>query len=98
MKRCFYCDRRLVAPALNWPNSRTREHLIPRRYGRRQEPRSLTVDACRECNQAKGDMTLAEFRTVRGVERFPGEVRHPGLVERAERWVQLIHTTGSWRR
>ena len=97
MKRCFYCGRALDTPALRRPNSRTKDHLVPRRYGHRREPRSLIVDACLECNRAKADMTLAEFRAVRGVTRFPGEKRHRRLVQRAEEWVNWIHTIGSWR-
>lgn len=88
MRLCFYCDQPMASPFLpSRPDTRTRDHLVPRRF-RVAGGSYMTVDACRTCNEEKADLTLAEFRTVRGVERFPGEARHRGAVRRAERAVE----------
>ena len=42
----------------------TLEHLTPASLGGRRGGIENIVAACRTCNQAKGDLTEAEFRAV----------------------------------
>ncbi len=75
--RCFYCDRILSR------RKKTKDHVIPKsRNG--SSARHNIVDACRDCNQSKGNLTIDEFRVVvafrfgvvkRPKFRFPGELR-----------------------
>ncbi len=69
-QRCFYCGHELLAAHLQRPRSKTRDHVYPKARGGGRG----TVKACRLCNQAKGDLTMAEFR-VKAVEgaMFYGE-------------------------
>jgi 5-methylcytosine-specific restriction endonuclease McrA len=77
MYRCFYCDKILSS------RKKTRDHVIPKsRNG--SSARHNIVDACRDCNQLKGMLTLEEFRCVMAYRfgiigrpkfRFPGELR-----------------------
>jgi 5-methylcytosine-specific restriction endonuclease McrA len=75
--RCFYCDRPLSR------TKKTRDHLQPKSRNGSNQPRNI-VDACRQCNCLKGQLTLEEFRVVIAyrfglVEKpkflFPGEQR-----------------------
>jgi len=75
--RCFYCDKQLTR------QKKTRDHVTPRsRNG--SNARSNIVDACRDCNNLKGCLTLEEFRVVIALRfglvprpkfKFPGELR-----------------------
>jgi 5-methylcytosine-specific restriction endonuclease McrA len=75
--RCFFCDKQLSR------QKKTRDHLIPKsRNG--SNARSNIVDACRDCNNLKGCLTLEEFRVVIAYRfglvpkpkfKFPGELR-----------------------
>lgn len=75
--RCYFCDKQLSR------QKKTRDHLTPKsRNG--SNARNNIVDACRDCNNLKGCLTLEEFRVViayrfgivnRPKFRFPGEIR-----------------------
>jgi 5-methylcytosine-specific restriction endonuclease McrA len=75
--RCFFCDKQLSR------QKKTRDHLIPKsRNG--SNARHNIVDACRDCNNLKGCLTLEEFRVVIAYRfglidkpkfKFPGELR-----------------------
>jgi 5-methylcytosine-specific restriction endonuclease McrA len=75
--RCFYCDRMLSR------TKKTRDHLIPKSRNGTNQSHNI-VNACRQCNCLKGQLTLDEFRMViayrSGVVekpkfKFPGELR-----------------------
>jgi 5-methylcytosine-specific restriction endonuclease McrA len=75
--RCFYCDKQLSR------QKKTRDHLTPKSRNGSNRPNNI-VDACRDCNQLKGSLTLEEFRVVIAFRfgvvqkpkfRFPGETR-----------------------
>ena len=51
---CSYCGRACFA---------TRDHVVPRLRGGQ-----LTLDACRECNKAKGSRSLAEWLKILPVD------------------------------
>jgi 5-methylcytosine-specific restriction endonuclease McrA len=77
ISRCFYCDRQLSR------TKRTRDHLQPKSRNGSNRPHNI-VDACRECNNLKGCLTLEEFRVVIAYRfglvekpkfKFPGELR-----------------------
>lgn len=84
--RCFYCGRGLDS------SNRTRDHVIPQSYGRRQglaaAPPKVTVPACRKCNAEKADLTLDMFKKRRGVREFPGERFYMGKIRRVQEWWQ----------
>lgn len=79
--RCFYCGLRLTVRRehIGTPNYRTDDHVIPLCEGG-----WLTVYACTPCNNAKGNMSLNEFRFMRysgkWVEFF-GETEHRRMLE-----------------
>ncbi len=65
-KNCFYCGVKMGKP--KWmadhklrATARTREHVIPECRGGRYIENNV-VRACWSCNDAKGPMTLEEFR------------------------------------
>jgi len=64
--RCFYCGKVLLK------DDNTRDHIVPRmRKGFK------TVSCCYDCNNAKGDRLLNEFRACvfrSSEERFFGEL------------------------
>lgn len=71
---CVYCGRRvIVAPYIavsGW--EATIDHDMPKARGGFDVLRpSNTVLACRRCNQAKADMTGAEFIEFRNTLKFP---------------------------
>jgi len=75
--RCFYCDKQLSR------QKKTRDHLTPKSRNGSNRPNNI-VDACRDCNNLKGCLTLEEFRVViafrfgvieRPKFKFPGEQR-----------------------
>jgi 5-methylcytosine-specific restriction endonuclease McrA len=75
--RCFYCDKQLSR------QKKTRDHLTPKSRNGSNRPNNI-VDACRDCNNLKGCLTLEEFRVVIAFRfgvvqkpkfRFPGETR-----------------------
>jgi 5-methylcytosine-specific restriction endonuclease McrA len=75
--RCFYCDRQLSR------TKKTRDHLQPKSRNGSNRPQNI-VDACRDCNNLKGCLTLEEFRVVIAYRfglvnkpkfKFPGELR-----------------------
>lgn len=91
-KWCFYCgcELQLVkSDRVHIPNLATIDHLTPRcRGGHSTEKNS--VECCVQCNNAKGQLTLAEYRIIQAyragqlaewqqykfwAER-PAEVRH----------------------
>jgi hypothetical protein len=49
---------------------RTKDHIVPKSKGG-----TRTVDACLKCNAAKKDLSLEEFRRIRGGIEFWGEIR-----------------------
>ncbi|MEE9315473.1 MAG: HNH endonuclease [Rhizobiaceae bacterium] len=61
-KWCAYCGipmkLRCASGATVPPHKSTRDHIIPKKY---TNNRKLTIPACRSCNQAKGQQSLAEF-------------------------------------
>lgn len=61
---CHFCKRRMDAPASGKPREATLEHLVPRSIDGMRCEEANTVAACRTCNQAKGDLTEAEFLDV----------------------------------
>ena len=72
---CFYCGRELSR------KKKTRDHKQPRSRNGISAPQNI-VAACRPCNQAKGGLTLEEFRLVIAYQKglikeakmlFPGE-------------------------
>lgn len=60
---------------------RTKDHVVPKSKGGRK-----TVDACLKCNSAKADMSLDEFRWVRGGIEFWGEKQHRLEAEKTD-WI-----------
>jgi 5-methylcytosine-specific restriction endonuclease McrA len=75
--RCFYCDRQLSR------TKKTRDHLTPKSRNGSSASHNI-VDACRQCNCLKGQLTLEEFRVVIAYRfgllskpkfKFPGELR-----------------------
>ena len=64
---CFYCGVRLRKSG---PFQRTKDHVVPKSKGGIR-----TVFACLRCNQAKADMSLEEFRWLRGGVEFWGEMK-----------------------
>lgn len=74
---CFYCDRTLSR------QKKTRDHVQPVSRNGSNSPKNI-VDACRQCNNLKGCLTLEEFRVVMAFRlglvknprfKFPGELR-----------------------
>lgn len=61
--RCVYCGHKMTREP-NRPNTVTRDHIVPRSAGGSSKRRNIAL-ACELCNQAKGDMTAAEFETAR---------------------------------
>jgi 5-methylcytosine-specific restriction endonuclease McrA len=75
--RCFYCDQALSRA------KKTHDHLQPKSRNGSNKPHNI-VNACRQCNCLKGQLTLQEFRVVMAYRhglvgepefKFPGEVR-----------------------
>lgn len=62
---CYYCGADLRAPGVE----ATLDHRVPRSRGG-TDVRSNLVPACRECNAAKGCLTVEEYRE-RVRERLP---------------------------
>ena len=64
--RCYYCGIKTKAYLCSphAPNYATRDHRVPLSRGGSNAIENMAV-ACRACNSAKGDLTEAEFRTVR---------------------------------
>lgn len=62
---CWYCGIRLrkIGSAM-----RTKDHVVPKSRGGRK-----TVNACLKCNAKKKDLSLEEFRALRGGIEFWGE-------------------------
>jgi hypothetical protein len=58
---CAYCGipmrRKAIAGATQPPSLATRDHVIPKAH----RGGYVTIPACRECNVAKGTMSLPEF-------------------------------------
>jgi HNH endonuclease len=75
---CFYCGVRLRKGGIF---QKTKDHVVPKSKGG-----VWTVDACLKCNQAKKDMSLEEFRALRGGIEFFGEMRER-LVNEATSWI-----------
>ena len=64
---CFYCGKPLDIA------TRTIDHVIPRSRGGSNRKENL-VPACRPCNEAKGALTIKEYREqVRPGRPFHGE-------------------------
>jgi hypothetical protein len=57
-EECFYCKERFIGRFLNEASA---DHIIPRAYWRNNN--TLTVLACRRCNQLKGHMLNDQFYT-----------------------------------
>lgn len=55
--RCYYCGLDLRAPEVE----ATLDHRLPRSRGGTDQSSNL-VPACRECNEAKGNATVEEYR------------------------------------
>ena len=53
---CYWCGRVMRPAEYELPESRTREHLIPRSKGG-PKGRTNIVDACKSCNNRRGDDT-----------------------------------------
>lgn len=70
--RCWYCGDQLTRA--NW----SRDHLVPRCHGGATMLGNI-VECCRRCNNAKGDLTLEEFRAKRDGWRFYGELQQEKL-------------------
>ena len=51
---CAYCKRKLK------PKDQTRDHVFPRSRGGVDDSSNIVI-ACRSCNEAKGDLTIAEW-------------------------------------
>lgn len=64
--RCFYCPVVLnfETGSKDNPNGVTRDHVIPRSLRPGLRGNDDIVAACWECNQAKGNMSLAEFMAI----------------------------------
>lgn len=61
--RCWYCGQVTPVPM------RTVDHVVPRASGGRSSKRNMVM-ACRDCNTAKGNLSLDEFRR-RTNDSFP---------------------------
>ncbi len=66
--RCWYCGHLLFNTSPTRDRSKTRDHVHPKSLGG-----TRTVKACRLCNIEKRDMTLAEYRELKGGRMFYGE-------------------------
>lgn len=64
--RCFYCPTPLNfdVGCKDNPAGATRDHVIPRSLRPGLRGNDEIVAACWACNQAKGDMSLAEFMAI----------------------------------
>jgi len=65
---CWYCGCELVFSKKPQPRQRTVDHVTPKWMGG-----DKLVDACRQCNNLKGESSVDQFREWLGVERFVGE-------------------------
>lgn len=59
---CFYCGEHLSR------KKGTFDHIVPKSYGG-----TKLVNACQPCNNEKADLSLEQFRTLKGVDQFHGE-------------------------
>jgi len=59
--KCWYCDRTLRTDVKYASNSLERDHKHPKSRNGSDLPFNL-VDACRACNEEKGDKTVDEYR------------------------------------
>jgi hypothetical protein len=90
LRRCFYCGiktRRMKPREVRKNNAQTvpmdactSEHVIPKCEGG-----YLTVFCCKRCNEAKGPLSLEEFRALRYEGKaiefyFETEMRLRGLI------------------
>jgi hypothetical protein len=100
-KWCAYCGRQMrhrkgPSPAAT---GATRDHVLPRAH----DGGFVTVPSCRECNQAKGKLSLPEFlgsdffskaRAVRRPTQWP--LRDLWLALAMEAVMQARHHSRSW--
>lgn len=67
-QRCWYCDRKTKLLCGDTNSLRaTNDHLIPRCRGGTNDETNQ-VSACRRCNELKGALTEAEFRSMSSVD------------------------------
>lgn len=82
--RCPYCERHFDTSSAR-SHKRTIDHIVPRYYGGTNNPRNLAM-VCKDCNQSKSNLTLAEFCRKRGYDlqrvivRLRKQTGAPGLV------------------
>ncbi|MGB9887086.1 MAG: RNA-guided endonuclease IscB [Moorellales bacterium] len=75
-RRCVYCGKQGIPLEI--------DHIIPRSRGGTDRVSNLTL-ACRECNQAKGNRTAAEFGHAE-VQEAAGRPLEGAAVVNATRW------------
>lgn len=76
---CYYCNARVIDVATKeHPKAATLDHKQPTSRGG-TDADDNTVLACYQCNQAKGDMTEAEFYAYRQ-ERMVGKSKREALM------------------
>jgi hypothetical protein len=67
-KKCWYCGRPTVMHGdVKNPRLATIDHLIPRARGGTNDDTNV-VSACKRCNELKGMLTEAEFRSMSTVD------------------------------
>ena len=65
---CWYCGCALSFTRHVHARQRTVDHVTPKWMGG-----DKFVDACRDCNNKKGESSVQEFREWLGIEHFYGE-------------------------
>lgn len=71
---CYYCGKQVSRQKV------TVDHVVPRSKGGSNSSRNK-VDACRPCNEAKGSLSIEEFRLVMAYRQglvSPAEMLFPG--------------------
>lgn len=62
-KKCFYCGKQMVFEGIKKHNKMTIEHLVPLSKGGSWSLGNLRA-ACLECNEKRGNKSIAEFAGV----------------------------------
>lgn len=78
--RCWYCSKHVHK------DEATLDHVIPLTRGGGYE-RSNLVFSCQPCNEEKGDKSLEQYRTFKGITLFWGERQGIGSHHRRWDWV-----------
>lgn len=66
--QCFYCGCALIPTKKDHMRQRTVDHVVPASSGG-----DKFVDACKGCNNVKGNSSVDDFREWLGIDKFYGE-------------------------